>query len=356
MRDENLLPGNIERIGVFRALQLGDLLCTTPALRALRAAFPKAHITLIGLPWARDMVERLEYVDGLLAFPGFPGLPECEPDLTALPDFFRVAQAHRFDLVIQMHGAGTLTNPLCSALGARLTAGFFPSGGWCPDPERFMAWPERGPEVGRWLRLLQFLGIPTRGEQLDFPVRADERRRFRGLAAVHDLKRHRYVCLHPGARLPSRRWPPERFAKVGDWLAEQGFSVVLTGATDERDIAARVIASMRQPAIDLVGATDLGMFAALIGDARLLVSNDTAASHVAAATRTPSVVVCAGSDPERWAPLDHERHQVVYHAVICRPCVHVECPFGHPCALAVTPEAVLQRARVLLRKDLLHAA
>jgi len=112
-----------------------------------------------------------------------------------------------------------------------------------------MAWPERGPEVGRWLRLLQFLGIPTRGEQLDLPIRAVEQHRYRELATVHDLKRYRYVCLHPGARLSSRRWPPERFAKVGDWLAEQGFSVVLTGATAERDIAARVIASMRQPAI-----------------------------------------------------------------------------------------------------------
>jgi ADP-heptose:LPS heptosyltransferase len=304
----------------------------------------------------RDLVARLDYIDDLLEFPGFPGLPERRPDIAALPDFLRAAQARRLDLVIQMHGDGALTNPLCATLGARLTAGFYPTGGWCPDAERYTPWAPRGADVHRWLRLLQFLGMATRGEELDLPVRADERRRYRELAAVHGLQRHRYVCLHPGARMPSRRWPAERFARVGDWLAEQGFGVVITGREDERHTVAQMRAAMRAPTIDLVGATDLGMFAALIADARLVVSNDTAASHIAAAMRTPSVVIFAGSDPERWAPLDHERHQVVHHPVICRPCAHEQCPFGHPCAVAVTPELVVQRARALLRKEMLHAA
>jgi ADP-heptose:LPS heptosyltransferase len=356
MRDEQLLPANIGSIAVFRALHLGDILCATPALRAVRAAFPSAQITLIGLPAVRDLVSRLDGVDDLLEFPGFPGLPERIPDIAALPEFLRAAQARRFDLIVQMHDDGTLANPLCGAMGARFTAGFYPTGGWCPDAERYTQWIPRGAEVRRWLRLVQFLGMATRGERLELPVRADEQRRYRELASVHGLQRHRYVCVHPGARLSSRRWPAERFAHVGDWLAEQGFGVVITGREEERPIVARMRSAMRAPAIDLVGATDLGMFAALIGDARLLISNDTAASHIAAAMRTPSVVICAGSDPDRWAPLDSERHQVVHHPVICRPCAHVECPFDHPCAIAVTPEMVVQRARALLRKEMLRAA
>jgi len=234
MRDEKLLPASIQNIGVFRALPLGDVLCATPALRALRGAFPSARITLIGLASVRDLVARLDDVDDMLEFPGFPGLPERSPDITALPDFLQEAQARRFDLIIQLHGDGALTNPLCATMGARLMAGFYPPGGWCPDAERYTPWPPRGAEVRRWLRLLQFLGMGTRGEELDLPVRADEQRRFRELAAVHRLQRHRYVCLHPGAHLPSRRWPEERFAQVGDWLAEQGFAVVITGKDDER--------------------------------------------------------------------------------------------------------------------------
>src|SRR5690606_4039740 len=120
------------------------------------------------------------------------------------------------------------------------------------------------------------------------------------------------ACVHPGATRPENRWPPERFAAVADELASRGHRVVLTGTDGERPLVARVADAMRAPAVDLAGRTDIGTFAALVADARVVVSNDTGAAHVAAATRTPSVVVFApDGDPERWAPLDVDRHRRV---------------------------------------------
>jgi ADP-heptose:LPS heptosyltransferase len=102
---------------------------------------------------------------------------------------------------------------------------------------------------------------------------------------------------------------------------------------------------MREPAIDLAGETTLGALAAVIARARLLVSNDTGVSHIAAALRTPSVIVACGSDPKRWAPLDAELHRVLYHPIACRPCAYAECPIGHPCALAISSRQVVEEAR-----------
>ncbi|HEX5497698.1 MAG TPA: hypothetical protein VFX03_00665, partial [Thermomicrobiales bacterium] len=62
------------RIAVFRALALGDLLCATAALRALRGRFPCAEIALIGLPWSAALAERLDTIDRVIPFPGWPGI------------------------------------------------------------------------------------------------------------------------------------------------------------------------------------------------------------------------------------------------------------------------------------------
>ena len=100
-----------ERIAIFRALMLGDMLCAIPALRALRGTCPAAQITLIGLPWARSFVERFsQYFDEFVEFPGFPGLPEREFDTRRFPDFLKVVQSLRLDWVVQMHGSGSIVN------------------------------------------------------------------------------------------------------------------------------------------------------------------------------------------------------------------------------------------------------
>src|SRR5437763_9510990 len=133
------------RVAVFRALQLGDLLCAVPALRAVRTALPESEITLIGLPWARAFVDRYPaYLDGFREFPGWPGLPEQPPRWDRVPAFLAAMQAERFDLVLQLHGSGGLTNPLVALLGARKTAGFYPPGGYRPDPDLFLPYPDEG--------------------------------------------------------------------------------------------------------------------------------------------------------------------------------------------------------------------
>lgn len=337
------------RVAVLRALQLGDLLCAVPALRALRAALPEARITLISLAWARDFVDRFDrYLDDFIEFPGFPGLPEREFDARAFPAFLADAHARDFDLAIQLHGSGSFVNPLLVMLGARSNAGYFLPGEYCPDPERFLPYPDGLPEARRHLALMEFLGAPAGDDRAEFPLRAGDRAALAAVEEAADLRPGEYVCLHPGARYPSRRWGAERYAAIGDELSRLGLRVVITGSAWEAELAVAVAAAMHAPALNLAGRTDLAALAALLSGARLLVSNDTGVAHVAAGLRVPSVVVVTGSDTSRWAPLDRERHRTVSHRVDCQPCEHVICPIGHPCATELTPAAVLAVARSVL--------
>jgi ADP-heptose:LPS heptosyltransferase len=94
-------------------------------------------------------------------------------------------------------------------------------------------------------------------------------------------------------------------------VEQRQLRLVLTGSDQERSLTAAVRRAMKNPAIDLAGRTGLGEFAAVISALDLLVTNDTGASHVAAAMRTPSVVLFGPTRPDRWAPLDRRRHQVI---------------------------------------------
>ncbi len=309
-------PGSIQpdHIAVFRALQLGDLLNAVPALRALRAAFPAAQITFVGLPWARSFVKRFHHLlDGFISFPGFPGLPEQEPDMQAFPAFLHQVQDERFDLAIQMHGSGTITNHLISFWGADRCAGYYQAGHFCPDEDTFLQYPDQEPERWRHLRLMEYVGIPLQGDRLEFPLHAEDWRELEELRAGFGIERD-FVCIHAGARKPERRWPPENFAAVADGLAALGYQVVLTGSHDEEHLAASVAGHMKAPAVNLAGKTTLGGLAALLSTSRLLVSNDTGVSHVAAAVRAPSVILFSAPDHDRWAPADRQLHWTIQDA------------------------------------------
>jgi ADP-heptose:LPS heptosyltransferase len=335
------------------------MICSVPALRALRTTLPQAEIVLLALGWARSFVTRFSrYVDGFIELPGYPGFSERTPAIHQLPNVLQQIQSGNFDLAIQMHGSGVVSNPLIALLGAKRTAGFFTPGQYCPDPERFLPYPAGEHEVRRLLRLVEFLGCKSRGEQLEFPLTGTDEKELAAIEEARELETGRFVCVHPGARSPARRWNPEGFAAAADVLAEAGFRVVLTGSVEEAELTRTVAELMRAPAVNLAPhpGLSLGALAALLSRARLLLSNDTGIAHVAAALGVSSVVVFTASDPKRWAPLDRSRHQVVVAPVDCRPCTHDVCPIGHPCAHRVAPEAVIAGALRLLEKDAAHAA
>lgn len=292
-----------KKIAIVRALPgLGDFLCSVPAFRAIRNAFPNAQITLIGLSSARSLIERFDYyLDHWLEFPGFPNIPEVPYNPSRTTAFLEAVKLEQFDLALQMHGNGSCMNQFVLQLGAKLNAGF------CVDqlPQAyFFPYPEHEPEVRRHLRLLEYLNVPTCGEHLEFPLKDGE--------VVNDqTTQEPYVCIHPGASVADKRWSPEFFAQVADRLSIQGFQIVLTGTASETVLNQSVAETMRSSVIDLTGKTDLGTLASLLKQAQLVICNDTGVSHLADALKVKSVVIFSNSDPNRWAPLDRQIHRIV---------------------------------------------
>jgi ADP-heptose:LPS heptosyltransferase len=342
-----LLDGRPDRIALLRARTgLGDLLCGVPALRALRAKLPDAHVTLITYGEMGPVLERQRaYVDELLPFPGWEGIPERPVDHAALPAFLATARDRRFDVALQAYGANPAANAATAALGAHVTGGFLVPGATPgADLETHLPYPHHLHEVDRHLALLAHLGAPPVDDgHLELPLDDAD---LAAAAAVAPAGP--YAIVHPGATSPSRRWPPARFAAVADALAaEHGLEVLLTGTPGERGLLEEILAEQRRPAR---AVTDLGLggFAALVRGAALLAGSDTGATHVAAAMGTPSVTIFLSGDPRRFGHEGRGPHRVARVQVECNPCHHLTCPIDHRCATAVTPAHVLRHAAELL--------
>jgi ADP-heptose:LPS heptosyltransferase len=308
-------------------------------------------VALLTYPEMAPVVERLApWIDELVPFPGYPGIPERPRRAELLPGFLARMRARGFDLAIQMYGAPPVLTRLTEALGARRTAGFFDPRRIEADPRRHLPYPWHEHEIRRHLRLLELLGAPSRGEELELPVRHEDEAEWQELREAVRSGDGPYACLHPGATSPSRRWPPARFAEVGDALAGRGLRVVLTGTREEAPLTRAVADRMRAPTVDVAGRTRLGAFAAALRGAVLLVGNDTGAAHLAAAVATRSVTVFLSGDPRRWAH-DPRRHRVARVQVECNPCGHLTCPTDHRCAERLPSAEVLRQVAELMDRS-----
>lgn len=288
------------KIAVLRASGLGDFVCAIPALRALRFALPHAEIVMIGLPPLRDLVVRLPYVDRFAAFPGYPGIagPPCEA--RNVVGFLQRMQSERFDLALQLQGAGVYANPFTLLLGAQLAAGFVTAGDDAGRLDAGLVWPEQGHEVRRVLALLRFIGAEPRGEELVFPLSAEDRRiaaqKLSSLATP-------LIGIHPGSRDPRRRWPVEHFATVARTLRQRhGGTVLVFGEMQERDTALQLTEAIGAGAFSVAGTTPLAMLGAAIERLGLLLVNDSGPAQVAYALGTPTVAIYRRGDKHRYGP------------------------------------------------------
>lgn len=313
---EELLFKDVRKIAIFRALYLGDMLCIIPTVRAIRHAYPNAHICLVGLSWQKTFVKRFpKYFDEFIDFPGWPGLPEQTFDTNTILKFLNTIRKMEFDLVMQMQGNGTITNSMCLLWGAKHVCGLRSAAAHAYDERLFPVSEDGDHEVLRFFKLLHALGVPLQGSNLEFPLAEEEQLSFMKVAVDFDLLSNNYICIHPGARDPKRRWPLEHFAYIANYLAAGGHKIVLTGSMEEEELLTALQQKIQTPVINLVEQLDevpLGMLAVIIENSRLLISNDTGVSHIAAGLQHPSVVIfSAYSDLDRWAPLNRKLHRVI---------------------------------------------
>ena len=326
---------------------IGDVLMTTPAIRACRETFG-CRITLLTSGGGASIARYLPEVDAVMSFAA-PWMKVGAPGGDA--ELIETLRQGGFDAAVVFTVYSQ--NPLPAAYLCYLAAiprrlahchenPYHLLTDWQPDPEPGKRVRH---EVERQLDLVAAVGARSTDTRLSFAVPGWARERVRRLLRPI---RGPIVVVHPGASAASRRYPPEQYARAVDLLAaETGCEALFTGDQGEEALVRSVQDGMSHPSHSLVGRLDLAELGALISEADLLISNNTAPAHIAAAVGTPVVDLYALTNPQHtpW----QVKNRVLFHDVTCRYCYKSVCPAGHhDCLKRVAPERVTAAARELL--------
>lgn len=326
---------------------MGDVLMTTPAFRALKQAVPGRSLTLLASRAGAALAPFLADIDEVLAY-----------DAPWVKNDGRDAQADRHMLAALARGQYDAAiiftvysqSPLPAALMCRL-AGIPRVLAHCREnPYGLISdWQrETEPrqhirhEVRRQLDLVEHAGARCGDIGLSFTTRHEHRISLREkLAATPLAQADGWVVAHCGATAASRRYPADYFARALTLIGDRAGPIVLTGDASERELVRDIMRDCggRAPLVDLAGKLALGEFACLIEEAALLLSNNTGPVHLAAAVGTPVVDLYALTNPQHTPWRVPQR--VLYKDVPCKYCYRSICPeHHHDCLRGVPPEQV----------------
>jgi ADP-heptose:LPS heptosyltransferase len=303
------LVENVRKIAVLRAGGLGDLIFTLPALGALQDAYPEAEITLLGGSMQTKILSgRPEPVARAITVPPSTGVngPDTgvEEDEEELERFFERMREERFDLALQMHGGGGYSNPFVSKLRARVTAGAQADG--APALDRNVPYVYFQSEILRYLEITGLVGARTEDLEPRLPVTSEDLSEASN--AVPEAE-DTLVAIHPGAGDSRRRWAPEKFAAVGDAVAEAGARVAVVGVEEDQALISRIVNSMEHDAFDLCGQLSLRGLAGLLSRCAVVVSNDSGPLHLAGAVGATTVGIYWGPNLINAGPPNRARHR-----------------------------------------------
>lgn len=342
------------RILCVRTDNMGDLLMTTPALRALRSLAPQLHLALLTSGAAAPAAGFIPEIDELIVHDA--PWARHDHDAGAAGDLALIERLREGGFDAAVIFTVYSQNPLPAALICRL-AGIPLRLAHCREnPYRLLSdWvretePEQQlrHEVQRQLDLVAQVGARADDTRLSFAVREDDRAAVRAQLQRLGIAPGRWVLVHPGASAASRRYPPELFAAaLRELHARSGHPIVLGGSAGEREIVEQVRALCDAPLRSLAGALTLGQCAASIEQAALLISNNSGPVHLAAALGTPVVDLYALTNPQHtpW----RVRSRVLFHDVPCRNCYRSVCPEQHhACLRGVAPQRLVESALELL--------
>ena len=314
-----------ERILVIKLDHIGDVLLATPVFSNLRRAYPNAELHALTGAWSRVVLEKHPDVNNVVEYNSPAFCRTGQP--TSLRETFNLyRQLHRqkYDLIVELRSDWRtvwfaflrLTPKRLSraALQVANKLGFAQFSGTH--------------ETTRNLDVLRQVGIPTPVQTAIFSVTTEDKKWASDFLATYQIDgQHPLIAIHPGSPIALKRWLPERYAELADWLiAQKRAQILFVGVKDEIPITTEIQARMRGESINIAGKTTLTQLASILPTCNVFIGNDSGPMHLAAAVGTQTIGLYGPGDPTRFGPAG-TKCQTIQRKSDC-PCLGTVCRYG----------------------------
>ncbi|MBZ9578194.1 glycosyltransferase family 9 protein [Patescibacteria group bacterium] len=333
---------------------LGEALLNIPAIRALKRSFNSSIVVLVN-PVVKELLAGSPEIDQILTFDE----DKWNKSIFTRLRLLRQIRKGKYDLAVVFNPTKRF-HILTYLAGIPQRLGYDRKWSFLlthkMEDKKSLGQKH---EVEYNLDLVRSIGADTNEKNTSIAVEKEDTRFVEDLLLKYAIRdKDLVIAIHPHSSNPAKSWPKENFASVADELHSRfAAKVAIIGGTQERDSVIELISLTKYPPINLSGKLTLKQLAAFFQRCALVISNDSGPVHIAAACRTPTVVVFGrnipGVSPERWGPWG-EGHIVLHKDPGCSPCLDRECPYNFRCLTSISPEEVLKAVERQLNENINH--
>ncbi len=346
--EEPMVELNGKKILVTFLMHLGDLTLTTPFIHALRKAAPAAQITFLADEKLKEVVLHNPYLDEVITI----DKKGRDNSLLALIACARRLTQMHFDLLINLH-PNERCSFVCALTGVKVRAGVAHTL-FKPFWDVFTPLNRQLHAAEMYLDVLKQLGV-ARPEHRGLVILpgveitrvADEFWRQHGVS-----RSDRLIGFNIGSAVPTKRWAPERFARVADHFASLGYRPVFFGGTMDEDMVQEAVDRMHTIPVVATGAFSIGALAAAMRRCSLIITNDSGPMHVAISQGTPIVAMYGPSSPKLYGPYT-QKAMIVTAQPPCNGCaggMKHKCS-DMQCMERLSVEQVISAAETMLHRQ-----
>lgn len=343
----NNLKASRKKILIFGVNWRGDVIFTTPFIRAVREVFPDSYIVFITPPRCKEILEANARINELIIFDE----DGREKSFLGKIGFALRLRGEKFDIAFILHRS--FTRALITFMaGIRMRVGYGTKRRGFLLTKKLDLPAKEIHRVEHFLRLAAAAGADTSEKDYEFFITEPDRERGRLILSCEgaDLN-NRFVVINPGGNWKPKRWPVDKFAQLADRLIDEyGVRILITGAEKDKGLSEEISQRMRNKPVSIAAKTSLRELASILEMVKLVISGDSGPMHIAVSSGTNVVALFGPTSAGITGPYGKGNYTVISKNVGCDiPCYDYACR-DYRCMNAISVDDVI---RVIQEKSYL---